>query len=638
MKSTIHNILLRYWGYSAFRSMQEEIITSVLNGNDTLALLPTGGGKSICFQVPTMASEGICIVISPLIALMKDQVANLQSKNIKAVAIYSGMTKSEIDICLDNCVYGDIKFLYVSPERIQTEIFIERLKKMKVCLLAIDEAHCISQWGYDFRPPYLIIAQIRQYIPNAPLLALTATATPLVVKDIQNKLLFKKENVFQKSFERKNLTYAVIEDENKDGKLFEIINNIKGSGIIYVRSRKKTKDIAVLLLRNKISADFYHAGLEPKVRDSKQNSWMKDRTRIIVSTNAFGMGIDKPNVRFVIHLDIPDSIEAYFQEAGRGGRDEQRAFAIIIYNQADLMLLDKNFLTSFPPISEIKKVYSALGNYLQLAIGSGKNISFDFNITHFADQYKMSNLLVYNALKFLEKEGYILLTEAINTPSKLHIPLSKDDLYKFQVINPYYDAFLKVILRSYTGLFDDFIKIDESDLAKKMNIKTEEVIALIQKLHKFSVLEYIPFKDKPQLIFTTERLDIKDITISEANYEQRKKTALQRLEAIQKYVSSGTKCRSQMLLEYFGQEDNKRCGTCDVCKNRNDININEVEFNTIVDILKPILKVRAMTIDEIFSTLKQYQKQKIIKTLQWLVDNEKIDFIDNIYYLWRTKI
>jgi len=637
MQETIHKILTKYWGYAQFRPLQQDIIESVLAGNDTLALLPTGGGKSICFQVPAMAMDGICIVISPLIALMKDQVTHLKEKGIKAVAIYSGMSYNEIDIALDHCVYGDIKFLYVSPERLQTEILIERIKKMKICLLAVDEAHCISQWGYDFRPPYLRIAEIKQFINKVPILALTATATPKVVKDIQEKLEFKKENVFQKSFERKNLVYMVLKDENKMGRLLSIINKVKGTGIIYVGSRKKTKEIAVALVKQRVSADFYHAGLEPKVKDLKQQNWMQGKTRIIVSTNAFGMGIDKPNVRFVVHLDIPNSIEAYFQEAGRGGRDEQKAFAVVLFDEADIVQLDKSFHLNFPELDEIKRVYTALGNYFQIAVGTAANVSYDFNIIDFSEQYKFNPIIAFNALKFLEKEGYIILTDAVYAPSKLYIPLTKDNLYKFQVVNPYYDVFLKVILRSYSGLFDGFVKIDEKDIAKKTQLKVEEVVALLEKLQKFNVLEYVPFKDKPQIIFPVERVDTKDMSISKMHYEERKNVALERLNAIKNYVVSSNKCRSQLLIEYFGQLQAKRCGVCDVCLNRNKIEANEVEFNTIVDIIKPILKEQTLTKEAVMNTVKQYPKEKVQHVLKWLIDNNKILVKDGTYMSWVKK-
>jgi len=608
---------------------------SVFNGHDTLALLPTGGGKSICFQIPALAMEGICIVISPLIALMKDQVANLKNKGIKALAIYSGMTRYEIDMALDNCAYGDIKFLYISPERLQTELFIERLKKMKVCLLAVDESHCISQWGYDFRPPYLNIAEIRQYIPKAPVLALTATATPIVIKDIQEKLLFKNGCVFQKSFERKNLIYAILKDEDKLNRILSIVNKVKGSGIIYVRSRHKTKEIAELLIKNNISADFYHAGIDQRIRDKKQDEWMRGATRIIVSTNAFGMGIDKPNVRFVLHLDIPDCIESYFQEAGRAGRDEQKAFAMILYTEADIIQLKNNFEQSFPPIDEIKRVYEALCNYYQLAVGSGLNLSFDFSIAHFSEQYKMNAIIVFNCLKFLEKEGLIMLTESIYAPSKIYIPLSKEQLYKFQIANAYYDSFIKVILRSYGSIFDDFIRINEEDIARKLNLKSEDIVKILEKLSSIDVVNYIPQKSKPQVIFSSERIDIKNIEISNENYSTRKKIAKEKLDAIIKFVTSKNKCRSQLLLEYFEEVEVKRCGACDICLKRNEVEANEMEFSTIVDIIKPLLRAKEMDIKEIMATLKVIPEDKIKSVIRWLIDQNKICYTESSKLKWK---
>ena len=632
---TINQILIKYWGYSSFRPLQEEIIFSVFNGHDTLALLPTGGGKSICFQVPALAMDGICIVISPLIALMKDQVASLKAKGIKAQAIFSGMTYNEIDIALDNCAYGDIKFLYISPERLQTELFIERFKKMKVSLIAVDESHCISQWGYDFRPPYLNIADIRQYAPKAPVLALTATATPIVIKDIQEKLFFKNENVFQKSFERKNLIYVIIKDEDKLNRLLSIVNQFKGSGIIYARSRNKTKEIADILIKNNISADYYHAGIDQRVRDRKQNEWMKGQTRIIVSTNAFGMGIDKPNVRCVIHLDIPDCIESYFQEAGRAGRDEQKANAIMIYSEADIIQAKNNFDLSYPPVEEIKRVYNALGNYYQLAVGSGANLSFDFSIVEFSEHYKMNAMIVFSCLKFLEREGLILLTESIHSPSKINIPLSQEKLYKFQIANAYYDNFIKVILRSYGGIFDDFIRINEDDIARKINLKREDVIKILEKLMAIDVINYVPQKNKPQIIFSSERIDIGNVQISADNYSKRKKVALEKLEAILKYVTSKNKCRSQLLLEYFGETEVKRCGACDICIERNKIEANEIVFTTVVDKIKPMLRANEMEIKDIIASLKGIHEDDVKSVIRWLIDQNKISYTTGTKLKWK---
>lgn len=630
----IKDILIKYWGYSSFRPLQEDIINSVLEGKDTLALLPTGGGKSICFQVPAMTKKGICIVITPLIALMKDQVENLKRKGIKAVAIYSGMHTNEINIAFNNCINGSVKFLYISPERLETNSLRENIKKMNVNLLSVDEAHCISQWGYDFRPTYLKIADIRQFIPDVPVLALTATATKEVVKDIQQKLLFKEENVFQTSFERKNLIYVVLKEENKLMRLLKIFRNVKGTGIVYVRNRRKTHEISDFLNKNNINSDYYHAGLDTKLRDKKQKAWMDGTKRIIVSTNAFGMGIDKPNVRSVVHLDLPDSIESYFQEAGRAGRDGNRAYAVLLYNEADIINAKRNILTRYPDIQTIKTIYQALGNYFQLAVGSGKDISFDFDISDFCNNYKFKTLIVYNSLKFLEKEGYIILNEAFNTPSRINIKINKEDLYRFQVENKYYDDFIKVILRSYSGVFNDFIKINENEIARRANIKNDAVVKHLKKLHKLGIITYVPQKDKPQIIFCKARVNKKDLYISKINYKDRKNAAYKRLNAIINYANSTHKCRSQLLLEYFGEKNSKRCGKCDVCIKRNKINLSELEFDIVVKQIKPFLKINSYTVEEITNKVKNINEDKIIKVLQWLLDNDKIHFDKNKKLYW----
>ncbi len=629
----LKSILLKYWGYSQFRPMQEDIIQSVLDGNDTLALLPTGGGKSICFQLPAMVLPGICIVISPLIALMKDQVENLCRRGINAKAIYSGMHPKEIEIILNNAVYGDVKLLYVSPERLQTDTFREHLKKMKVNLIAVDEAHCVSQWGYDFRPPYLKIADIKALLVKVPVLALTATATPIVVEDIQNKLEFTKKNVFQKSFERKNLNYFVIKSDDKLARLLRIINKIKGTGIIYVRSRKKTIEIANFLNKNGIKAGYYHAGLENNIRNDQQKRWMNDSNRVIVATNAFGMGIDKPNVRFVIHIDLPDTLEAYFQEAGRAGRDEQDAVAVILFDNADISALDQNFQNAFPEKEYIKNVYQALGNYFKIPEGSGKDQSFDFDLREFCDQFGFNLISAYNSLKFLEKEAYILLNEDMNQASAIHFTISKEDLYRFQIENPSTDNFIKIILRSYGGVFSDFIRISESELAKRSNSEVIKVQKMLQLLVKMQVLNYIPQKTKPFISFLIERISVNSIFLSRETYEFRKENAFKRIEAVKEYVNSLTKCHQQFLLEYFGECKSKRCGKCDICIERNKMELNEYEFNNILQQIKPILKLKISTVEEIVERIEA-DEDKILKVLQWLLDNDKIIKIDEMKYGW----
>jgi len=634
LRLTLHQILLKYWGYSVFRPLQEEIIQSVLEGKDTLALLPTGGGKSICYQVPALAREGLCLVISPLIALMKDQVANLKKRGINAVAIHSGMHPGEVEIALGNCKYGEVKLLYISPERLITLKMRDSLRQIRVNLLAVDEAHCISQWGYDFRPPYLRIAEIRQFIPDVPVLALTATATPRVVKDIQKKLEFKTANVLQKSFERKNLTYIVIKDEDKLKRLLKIIGKVKGSGIIYVRNRRQTKEIAEFLRKNKIKADFYHAGLDHKTRNQRQTDWMNEETRVIVSTNAFGMGIDKANVRFVVHLDLPDSIEAYFQEAGRAGRDEKPSFAVLLYENADILDLRHNLSISFPEPDFIKNVYQALGNYYQLPVGSGKDLQFEFDLFTFSDKNKFNSVIAFNALKFLEKEGYLILTESLYNPSKLFIKADKEFLYRFQVENEFYDHFIKTILRSYSGIFTEFVRISETELAQRTRLRVEDVIKHLQRLEKLQILDYIPQTDKPMIIFVQERLNVKDIRISRENYNDRMKETEKRMEAIIQYAESVNKCRSQQLLAYFGESDSKRCGRCDVCIGRNKLGLNEIEFDNIVTRIRPTLKSGSCTLDELIRLAEPIHEDKVIRAIQWLVDNKKIKILEDRSYRW----
>ncbi|HNX07834.1 MAG TPA: ATP-dependent DNA helicase RecQ [Bacteroidales bacterium] len=632
---TIHQILTKYWGYSSFRPMQEDIIQSVLNGHDTLALLPTGGGKSLCYQVPAMAREGLCLVVSPLIALMKDQVDNLNRRGIKAIAVCSGMSRYEIDIALDNAVFNkEVKFLYLSPERLVTSLFRERLKRMKVNLLAVDEAHCVSQWGYDFRPPYLKIAEIREYLPGIPLLALTATATSKVVDDIQKQLQFSKNNVLQSSFERKNLAYFVRKDENKLQTLLKIASKNHGSGIVYVRNRKKTREISDFLNKNNVSADYYHAGLETVLRDKKQADWQKGIKKVMVCTNAFGMGIDKPDVRFVVHLDLPDSIEAYFQEAGRAGRDQNKAFAVLLYENADILDAIKNYEMSFPEKNTIKNVYNSLGNFYQLAVGSGADTTYVFNISEFCDHYNLSPVIVFSSLKFLEKEGYISLSDSFNDASKIHFITDNKSLYRFQLANPKYDSFIKLILRMYSGPFSDFVKIDENEIARKMNTGTETVVKNLKDLVKQGVLYYEARSSFPKLTFSCERIEERQLIISDVKYKKLKDNALVRLEAMTEYVAGNTKCRSQYMLAYFGENNSKRCGICDVCLKRNELGITEFEFDAIVDTVRPLLSATPMSIEEILAAAEINNENHLIKVLRWLVDNDKITVDKNGKYCW----
>ena len=621
---TIQQILTKYWGFSSFRPLQEDIINSVLEGKDTLALLPTGGGKSICFQVPGLAVEGICIVISPLIALMKDQVANLKKVGIPAVAIFSGMHRREIDIALDNCIYGKIKFLYLSPERLKAELVIERMKKMKINFLVVDEAHCISQWGYDFRPSYLNIAETRKLHPEVPVIALTATATTEVVTDIQEKLEFKSENLLQKSFERKNLAYVVLKEDDKLRRLLKVTSTVKGTGIVYVRNRKSSREISDFLNKNNVSSTYYHAGLNQEVRDARQMEWATSRTRVIVSTNAFGMGIDKANVRFVVHLDIPDSVEAYFQEAGRGGRDEKKAYAVIIYNEADLLKAKELITTSYPTIEEIKKTYLSLGNSFQLAVGAGEGESYNLDMSAFCEKFDLKPLTVYNSLKFLERDGYLSINDAKYMPSKIMFTIGKTDLYNFQVENKRLDPIIKLLLRSYAGSFDDFVKIDEAQMAKRAKVKKELIVEFLDKLNKMKIITYVKQNKLPQLVYTAPRQDASGLVISKENYKDRKEISLKKINAMLDYTMSYNKCRSQLLLTYFGEEESYRCGSCDVCLERNKLKLSQLEFEGVLDQVKPMLQKNSVDLTYLVDSIKDSSEDKTLKVIQWLIENGKI--------------
>lgn len=621
---TIQQILLRYWGFSHFRSLQEEVIQSVMDGKDTLALLPTGGGKSICFQVPALAKEGICIVVTPLIALMKDQVERLQDKGIKAMAIHSALSRREVDIAFDNCIYGNFKFLYLSPERLETEMARIRIPAMKVNLLAIDEAHCISQWGFDFRPSYRKIAALRELLPKVPVLALTATATPEVASDIQKQLGFKKENLMRKSFERKNLSYQVYQEEDKLNRLLKIVQKEKGSGLIYVRSRKKAQDIAQFLHHYKVPVDYYHAGLTAETREQKQESWIENRIRIMVCTNAFGMGIDKPDVRLVIHYDLPDCPEAYFQEAGRAGRDEKAARAILLYNGGDKRELERQLEISFPPLEEIRRVYQALCNYFQIPVGAGPGAEYEFDIHDLCQRYELNSLTTFSALKILEREGYLVLSEGVLQRSRVHLLLNRDNLYKFQVENQAYDEFLKLLLRSYTGLFDQYGRISETDLARRGEMKAEKVRELLNDLVKLEVLSYLPQTDKPRILFLEPRIEAKNVVISEEALKKRKERARMRADAILHYAESRSKCRSQILLSYFGEKEVYRCGICDVCLDRNQLDMSSLEFEKVSGQVKHLLTRQPTALEALVARIEGSTEEKALRVIRWLLEHEKI--------------
>jgi ATP-dependent DNA helicase RecQ len=630
----IKQLLIQYWGYSNFRPKQEEIIHSIMVGKDTLALLPTGGGKSITYQIPGLKMDGLCLVITPLIALMKDQVANLKKRKIEAIAIYSGMNSYETDIAWNQCTHGNAKFLYLSPERLSSPSFINRIPKLNVNLIAVDEAHCISQWGYDFRPSYLNINELRAYLPKVPVLALTATATTDVVKDIQDKLQFKKHNVIWQTFNRSNLVYFVSFEEDKMGTLLRMMNKQDGSGIIYVRSRRKTAEIATFLVKNSISAVHYHAGLNSGERDRRQADWMSGEVRIMVATNAFGMGIDKPDVSFVVHLDLPDNLEAYFQEAGRAGRDQQKAFAVLLWEKADISDLHKNFELSYPPVETIKNVYQALGNYYRLAVGSGKGESFDFDLIDFSHNYNFQSKIAYNSLKFLERESYVLLNEGVHSPTRVHIRMTGNDLYKFQVANSRYDIFIKFLLRTYSGMFDGLVRISLSQIAKAFNSDSKQVHLMLESLHKLEVIDYQPEKTKPQLAYLEERLPLNDLRISPEVYKNRKAVAKNRVKSVIEYTTTVNKCRNQLLLAYFGEAIGTRCGKCDVCLLRNKSDLSELEFDYVVDIVKPILSSKHIPLEELLYEVNWDDVNNLLAAISWLRDNDKIREDDQHRLYW----
>lgn len=630
MSELTRAVLVKYWGYPSFRPMQEDIVDSVIAGHDTLALLPTGGGKSVCFQVPAMAMEGVCIVITPLISLMKDQVLHLKNINIPASAIYSGMHPNELEIAYNKAAFGTLKFLYVSPERLMTDAFIEAIKKMKVCLLAIDESHCISQWGYDFRPPYLKIADIRPYIPDTPVLALTATATPKVVEDIQYRLGFKQRNVFQTSYERKNVTYNVIKIADKYSLMYRLFLKMdKGSGIVYVRSRKRTKIIADWLQSVGISASFYHAGIDAKTRDERQKQWMDGKTKVIVATNAFGMGIDKPDVRVVVHMDLPDSLEAYFQEAGRAGRDLKPSEAFLLVADSDIKQLKDNLKQSYPELQRIRDIYDALGNYLQVPVGTGNGQSYDFDMTDFAKHYNLSLLEVFNSLKLMEREGLFSLSEAMDTPSQLMIKASREDLYRFQVEYPDFDPLIKHLLRNHPGILSDFVKIKEEQISQRLGTDVPHIEQTLKKLEKFNFLTYIQRHDKPQIQYLTERQDTKRFALSDEVYKDRKEDATKRVQAVIDFVNNDSECRSVQLLRYFGENIKTRCGKCDVCNIRNQMKINDEEYKNISGIILEELKKRVVPLFETPSLAKNYLEEKVLETVRWMLDNGIIEQDEN---------
>lgn len=625
-------ILKRYWGYDDFRGIQQDIIESIGAGRDTLGLMPTGGGKSVTFQVPALAFQGVCIVITPLIALMKDQVEHLRKRNIRAAAIYSGMSREEIVATLENAIFGGLKILYVSPERLSSEIFLVKLRKMKVSFITVDEAHCISQWGYDFRPSYLEIANIRRTV-KAPILALTATATPKVIDDIQERLGFTERNVYRMSFERKNLAYVVRTTADKDGELLHILRAVGGSAIVYVRSRRRCKEVAALIREGGVGATFYHAGLEPAVKDQRQTDWQQDRVRVMVATNAFGMGIDKPDVRLVIHLDLPDSPEAYFQEAGRAGRDGKRAYAFLLTNNTDKAQIKKNITTSFPELPKVKEVYSEVCSYLGVPYESGANQDIPFDIFDFSAHSHIDILTVHNCLKTLEFAGFLEYVEDTNTVSRIMFDVRRDDLYKFQLENKNLDEFIKLILRMYTGLFTDYVNVSENYIARKAGISEQSVYEYLKTLAKNKIISYVPKINKPIIRLLMERRRENDMYFDRSALDSRKERVVTKMEAMLRYATSDNKCRSQQLLAYFGETDVDRCGECDVCKRRNELGLSKYEFDIILEKIKRILNESPYLYNELIDKVGE-DGTKTVNVIKWLFDNNKILYNEERKIIW----
>jgi len=627
--NAIHSILKEYWGYSSFRPLQEDIISAVLSGKDSLALFPTGGGKSFFFQVPAMATEGLCLVVSPLIALMKDQVENLRKKNITAFAIYSGMSRKEVMHTLSIAGNSNCKFLYVSPERLETNLFKEYLPSFNINLIAIDEAHCISQWGYDFRPSYLKIAALREELPDVPILALTASATQEVQNDICDRLLFKEKKVFRQSFSRPNLSYSVFNVPSKINKIIDILQKVKGTGIVYCKSRKRTREISDLLNMHGIIADYYHAGLSQEQRNAKQEAWLKDEIRIIVCTNAFGMGIDKPSVRIVIHADTSDCLENYYQEAGRAGRDGNKSYAVLLYNKEEINELEELVDTRYPSLELIRKTYGDLMNHLQIASGAGEGMYFEIDINYFIKLFNADGYTVYAVLKTLEQENILYFNDQVFNPSKIQVTASRERFIEIENTHPLLDAVLKSLLRNYEGIIDQPVNIYENNIAFNTHIHPDELTERLRTLHAYGIINYLPQKNKPQVYLVHDRIKTEDLQINIENYNKRKERFGARLKKMIDYTHNTEGCRSVIIGKYFGDAAIKDCGICDVCLDKKKTVVSREEFEHINDDILKIIKARPSTSQEIISHFKQVPKYKIMEVIRFLQAEEKIIIADN---------
>jgi ATP-dependent DNA helicase RecQ len=634
MVSPLH-ILQQYWRHTSFRPMQEEIINAVLSGKDVLALLPTGGGKSICFQVPALMQDGVCLVISPLIALMKDQVANLLQKGIPAMAIHSGMPYPEVQQCLQQVAEGEIKFLYLSPERLETELFKDFLEYLQINLIAVDEAHCISQWGYDFRPPYLRIAQIRTLLPNVPVLALTASATPKVQEDIIDKLLFKQYSIFKQSFERPTLSYSVFLVDSKINKLLDILRKVPGSSIVYCKSRRLTKEVAQMLAMQQVSVNYYHAGLSEQERSERQMAWLQNKTRVMVCTNAFGMGIDKPGVRTVVHYDAPDCIENYYQEAGRAGRDGQKAFAVLLYTQEDIAYLQGLPQQRFPDLLVIQQLYQALADYLQIPVGIGQYQYFDFDFGSFVKTFKLDLLQVINVLKVLEQEGHLSFNENIFLPAKVMFKAPQSLLEAYEESHPMLQPVIKCLLRTYQGILDNRVSVNEKQIAKMAGLSFESVYKDLQQLHALGIIEYLPQKETPQIHFLTNRAPASFLHIDKKHYASRKKLYTQRVKAMLQFMGREKDCRSVYIAAYFGDNAVKKCGICDNCLHQKSTSVAPDEFSAIQEKLYAILPPQGMDTAKLLLELTTIPKAKLWQVLNFLQAEHQLAINE---FGWITKL